>query len=218
MKASVARQPDAFQQRLEAVRLQARSCTNCDLYANATQTVFGEGPVAASMLLVGEQPGDQEDEAGVPFVGPAGVVLDKALEAAGIDRSQVYVTNAVKHFKWIPRGKKRIHQRPNVRQVRACLPWLESEIELVQPDVLVCLGAVAAQALLGPKFLVTQQRGKPVESPLARTVMATIHPSSILRQADSEARREAFDSLVADLKVAARYANEREPLLSKRLS
>ena len=213
MKAPVARQPDAFQQRLEAVRLQARSCTNCDLYANATQTVFGEGPIAASMLLVGEQPGDQEDEAGVPFVGPAGGVLDKALDAAGIDRGEVYVTNAVKHFKWIPRGKKRIHQRPNVRQVRACLPWLESEIELVQPDVLVCLGAVAAQALLGPKFLVTQQRGKPVESPLARTVMATIHPSSILRQADSEARREAFDSLVADLKVAARLANEKEPLL-----
>jgi DNA polymerase len=206
MKAPVARQPDALQQRLEAVRLQARSCTNCDLYANATQTVFGEGPMAASMLLVGEQPGDQEDEAGVPFVGPAGVVLDKALDAAGIDQGQVYVTNAVKHFRWIPRGKKRIHQRPNVRQVRACLPWLETEIELVQPDVLVCLGAVAAQALLGPKFLVTQQRGKPVESPLARTVMATIHPSSVLRQADSEARREAFDSLVADLKAAARYA------------
>src|SRR5688500_15867022 len=208
MKAPVARQPDAFQQRLETVRLQARSCTNCDLYANATQTVFGEGPIAASMLIVGEQPGDQEDEAGVPFVGPAGVVLDKALDAAGIDRGEVYVTNAVRHFKWIPRGKKRIHQRPNVRQVRACLPGLESEIELIQPDVLVCLGAVAAQALLGPKFLVTQQRGKPVESPLARTVIATIHPSSILRQADSEARREAFDSLVADLKVAARYASE----------
>lgn len=218
MKARVERQPEAPQQRLEAVRLQARSCTNCDLYANATQTVFGEGPAGATMLLVGEQPGDQEDEAGLPFVGPAGGVLDRALEAAGIDRGEVYVTNAVKHFKWIPRGKKRIHQRPNVRQIRACLPWLENEIELVEPGVLVCMGAVAAQALLGPKFLVTQQRGKPVESPLARTVIATIHPSSILRQIDSEARREAFDSLVDDLKVAARYANETQPHLSKRLS
>ena len=207
--------PDNAATRLEAVRLQALSCTNCDLYENATQTVFGTGPAVPRMFLVGEQPGDQEDEAGEPFVGPAGRLLDEALAEAGIAREDVYLTNAVKHFKWIPRGKRRIHQKPNVRQIRACLPWLETELELVRPDVLVCLGAVAAQALLGPKFRVTGQRGKPIESPLADTVLATVHPSSILRQADSAARREAFDSFVADLTVAARHA--REPLLAKRL-
>lgn len=143
-------------------------------------------------------------------------MLDDALVAARIDRAEVYLTNAVKHFKWIPRGKRRIHQRPNVRQIRACLPWLEQEIGLIEPEVLVCLGAVAAQALLGPKFRVTEGRGKPVESPLARTVIATVHPSSILRQTDSEARREAFDELVRDLTVAASY--NKEPLLAKRLS
>ena len=159
------------------------------------------------MLLVGEQPGDQEDQEGRPFVGPAGGVLDRALEAAGIERSGVYVTNAVKHFKWVPKGKRRIHQRPNVRQMRACLPWLETEIELVEPAVLVCMGSVAAQSLLGTGFKVTEQRGVPIESPLARTVIATIHPSAILRQADATLRREAFEGLVADLKVAARYVN-----------
>ncbi len=208
--------PAESEGKLEAVRLQARSCTNCDLYANATQTVFGAGPATATMVLVGEQPGDQEDEAGLPFVGPAGGVLDKALEAAGIDRGNVYVTNAVKHFKWVPRGKRRIHQRPNVRQIRACLPWLEQELELVEPRVLVAMGAVAAQALLGSDFKVTEHHGRPVESPLAPTVIATVHPSSILRQIDATARHEAFEGFVADLKEAARY--EKGPLLAERPS
>lgn len=205
--------PDA--QELRAAALAARSCTNCDLYGNATQTVFGEGPAQARIVLVGEQPGDQEDIEGHPFVGPAGGVLDRALGEAGIDRSEVYVTNTVKHFKWVPKGKRRIHQRPNARQIRACLPWLETEIELVEPEVLVCMGAVAAQALLGASFKVTEQRGVPVESPLAPTVLATIHPSAILRQLDSEARREAFAGFVADLEVAATYA--KEPPVSGRL-
>src|SRR6195256_2980331 len=161
---------------LEDLRRAAAKCTNCDLYARATQTVFGEGADDADLVLVGEQPGDQEDLAGHPFVGPAGRILDRGLEAAGIDRSTVYVTNVVKHFKWTPRGKRRIHQRPNAEEIAACKPWLEAELESVKPSMLLCLGATAAQALLGRDFRVTKDRGRLVDSPLAPMVMATVHP------------------------------------------
>lgn len=176
-------------------------CHGCDLWREATQTVFGEGKPSAEVMFVGEQPGDQEDQQGKPFVGPAGRLLDQALEEVGIDRTKVYVTNAVKHFKWQPRGKRRIHQKPNSAELAACRPWLDAEIDVVKPRVLVCLGATAAQSLLGRQFRVTKQRGEPVDSPLAETVIATIHPSAILRAEDRDAEYEGF---VDDLrKIAA---------------
>jgi DNA polymerase len=174
------------------------------LYRRGTQTVFGEGPRKAAVMLVGEQPGDAEDLAGHPFVGPAGKLLDEALEQAGIDRSTIYVTNVVKHFKWEPRGKRRIHAKPNAGEISACRPWLETEIALVKPHVLICLGATAAQALLGKSFKVSKQRGELVESTLAPVVSATVHPSSILRAPDVAARREEMRRFVKDLKRIAR--------------
>jgi uracil-DNA glycosylase len=185
---------------LKAVREAAATCTNCDLYKNATQTVFGEGSPDAEIVLVGEQPGDQEDLAGKPFVGPAGRLLDTALDEAGIDRKLAYVTNVVKHFKWQPRGKRRIHQKPNAAEIAACRPWLDAELALLKPKVLVCLGATAAQALLGRQFRVSKDRGVPVESDLAPVVMATVHPSSILRSDDREAEMAKF---VEDLRRVA---------------
>jgi DNA polymerase len=185
---------------LKAVREAAAHCTACDLYKNATQTVFGEGSPQAEIIFVGEQPGDQEDLAGKPFVGPAGRLLDKALEEAGIDRKLAYVTNVVKHFKWQPRGKRRIHQKPNAAEIAACRPWLDAELALVKPKVLVCLGATAAQALIGRQFRVSKDRGVPVESDLAPVVMATVHPSSILRSDDREAEMAMF---VEDLRRVA---------------
>jgi DNA polymerase len=188
---------------LETVRDVASGCKACDLYKRGTQTVFGEGPKRARIMLVGEQPGDAEDIAGHPFVGPAGKLLDRALEDAGIDRRIVYVTNVVKHFKWEPRGKRRIHAKPNAGEISACRPWLETEIALVKPRVLVCLGATAAQALLGKSFKVSKQRGEFVDSSLAPLVTATVHPSSILRAPDDEARREEMKRFVSDLKKVA---------------
>jgi len=189
---------------LPGVREIAAGCKACDLYKGGTQTVFGEGPPKAELMLVGEQPGDAEDLAGHPFVGPAGRLLDTALEEAGIDRSQVYVTNVVKHFKWEPRGKRRIHAKPNAAEIGACRVWLDVEIALVKPRVLVCLGATAAQALLGKSFKVSQQRGTVVPSPLAPIVSATVHPSSILRAPDDETRREEMRRFVKDLRTIAR--------------
>ncbi len=185
---------------LESLRQAAKLCHGCDLWRNATQTVFGEGPEDAELMFVGEQPGDQEDTLGRPFVGPAGRIFDQAVEQVGIDRSRVYVTNAVKHFKWQPRGKRRIHQKPNAAELAACRPWLDAELAVVEPSVLVCLGATAAQALLGRAFRVTKQRGAPVDSPLAEVVIATIHPSAILRAEDRDAEYAAF---VADLERVA---------------
>jgi DNA polymerase len=191
---------------INKVRETARECRACHLYRNATQTVFGEGPRQAEVMLVGEQPGDAEDLAGHPFVGPAGKLLDRALAEAGIDRKVVYVTNVVKHFKFEPRGKRRIHAKPNGAEIAACRPWLETEIALVKPRLLVCLGATAAQALLGKAFKVSQQRGRFVEAPLAPRVTATVHPSSILRAPDDESRRAEMARFVADLRGAARGA------------
>jgi DNA polymerase len=181
----------------------AAGCRACDLWQRGTQTVFGEGARASRIVLVGEQPGNDEDLAGRPFVGPAGKLLDRALEDAGIDRNLAYVTNVVKHFKWEPRGKRRIHAKPNAVEIAACLPWLQAELELVKPRVLVCLGATAAQALLGRQFRVTKSRGQFVESPLAEHVMATVHPSSILRAPDPETRRSEMAGFVEDLRKAA---------------
>ncbi len=189
---------------LPSVRAVAAGCKACDLYKRGTQTVFGEGPRRAPVMLVGEQPGDAEDVAGHPFVGPAGKLLDTALKQAGIDRRQTYVTNVVKHFKWEPRGKRRIHAKPNATEIAACRPWLETEIALVKPHVLICLGATAAQALLGRSFKVSKQRGEVVESTLAPIVTATVHPSSILRAPDEETRREEMRHFVQDLKKIAR--------------
>jgi DNA polymerase len=186
---------------LPGLREAAAGCRGCHLWENATQTVFGEGARAADVMLVGEQPGDQEDLAGKPFVGPAGRLLDKALEEAGIDRRQAYVTNVVKHFKWQPRGKRRIHQKPNWSEMAACRPWLEAELEVVEPDVVVCLGATAAQALIGRDFRVSRQRGELVDSPLARYVLATVHPSSILRQRDDASREAEYAAFVEDLRA-----------------
>jgi uracil-DNA glycosylase family protein len=188
---------------LKKLREAAAGCTACPLHETGTQTVFGEGATKARVVFVGEQPGDQEDQQGKPFVGPAGKLLDKALEDAGIDRSQVYVTNVVKHFKWQARGKRRIHQKPNWSEIAACRPWLEAELEVIEPRVLVCLGATAAQALLGRDFRVSRQRGELVESDLAENVVATVHPSSILR-ADAETRDLEYRGLVRDLEVVAR--------------
>ena len=187
---------------LPALQEAAAGCRGCHLWQVGTQTVFGEGDAGANALFVGEQPGDQEDRAGKPFVGPAGRVFDEALQAAGIDRSSVYVTNAVKHFKWQARGKRRIHQKPNWTEMTACRPWLEAELEVVKPRVLVLLGATAAQTLLGREFRVTQHRGELLESDLAEAVTATVHPSSILR-GEPEDREANFAAFVDDLRVVA---------------
>ena len=193
---------------LAEVRAAACECTACHLYKHATQTVFGEGPSGAPIMLVGEQPGDYEDVAGKPFVGPAGKIMDQALEEAGIDRSHVYVTNAVKHFKWEPRGKRRIHKKPNSREIAACRPWLEAEVRLVKPTLLVCLGATAAQAIFGPSFRVTRERGKVLSSKFAPKVLATVHPSSLLRQPDEESRQREYKRFVLDLRAAVRAASD----------
>src|SRR3954447_15194548 len=185
---------------LKKLKEAAAGCTACPLHETGTQTVFGEGSTKARVVFVGEQPGDQEDLQGKPFVGPAGKLLDKALEDAGIDRSQVYVTNVVKHFKWQARGKRRIHQKPTWSEIAACRPWLEAELDVIEPRVLVCLGATAAQALLGRDFRVSRQRGELVESPLAPKAIATVHPSSILRAEDREAQ---FREFVRDLEKVA---------------
>ena len=191
-----------------AVRDAAKDCKACHLYKRATQTVFGEGPKGATMMLVGEQPGDYEDVAGKPFVGPAGKIMDRALEEAGIDRSQVYVTNAVKHFKWEPRGKRRIHQKPNSREIAACSPWLEAELRIVKPKLVVAMGATAAQTIFGPSFRVTRERGKVLSSKLAPRVLATVHPSSLLRQPDEASREREYKHFVSDLRAALRAAGE----------
>lgn len=193
---------------IETLRRAAAGCQGCDLFRNATQTVFGEGPDQADVVLVGEQPGDKEDVVGEPFVGPAGQLLDRALVRAGIDRSQAYVTNIVKHFKWKPAGKRRLHQKPNAAEVAACKPWLEAEVGALSPRVVVCLGATAAQGLLGRQFRVTQQRGELIESPEGWLVTATVHPSSILRAQDEYAREAEFEGLVRDLGGVARLLAE----------
>jgi uracil-DNA glycosylase family protein len=190
---------------VDRLREAASGCKGCDLWANATQTVFGEGAEHAKLMLVGEQPGDREDIEGKPFVGPAGHLLDTALERAGIPRADAYLTNVVKHFKWVRRGKRRLHEKPNSQEVRACRPWLDAEVEVVQPRLVVLLGATAAQAVLGPTVRVTQQRGKVVSTPLGVQGLATVHPSSILRAPDDKTRREAMDAFVDDLRVAARF-------------
>jgi len=189
---------------LPKLREAAAGCKACDLWKTGTQTVFGEGLKSAEIVFVGEQPGDKEDLAGKPFVGPAGRVFDEGLVAAGIDRRLAYVTNAVKHFKWEARGKRRIHQKPSAAELAACRPWLDAELEAVRPNVLVLMGATAAQALLGGQFRVTKDRGRPVDSDLARFVLATVHPSSILRQRTDEERATAMADFVADLKVVAK--------------
>lgn len=186
---------------LERLRREARSCRDCPLWKNATQTVFGAGDAHARVMLVGEQPGDEEDRKGLPFVGPAGRLLDRALEEAGIDRSTLYVTNAVKHFKWTPRGKRRLHKTPAQREVDACRQWLEREIRAVRPRAIVCLGATAAKSLLGRGFKVSISRGKPVASPHAALVFATYHPSALLRLRSAEEKEKAFRQLVDDLSL-----------------
>jgi uracil-DNA glycosylase len=191
-----------LQRSLDSLRQAAADCKGCDLWRTGTQTVFGEGPEQQTdVVFVGEQPGNQEDRTGHPFVGPAGRVLDQALQEVGIDRGRVYVTNAVKHFKWVPKGKARIHAKPNAREIRACGPWLHAELETVRPTVIVCLGATAAQALLGPTFRVTRQRGQPIEgTDLAPYVIATVHPASILRAQDDESHDREMQAFVDDLR------------------
>ena len=193
---------------LDKLKEAAAGCTACPLHERGTQTVFGEGWEGSRVMLIGEQPGDQEDLRGRPFVGPAGQLLDWALEKAGIDRSLAYVTNVVKHFKWVPRGKRRIHSKPSSMEIRACLPWLEAEIEVVKPEIVVCLGATAAQALLGSTFRVTQERGRFVRSNLASYVMATVHPSSLLRIEDEAARKTAIREFVRELRKVADVIGE----------
>jgi uracil-DNA glycosylase family protein len=190
---------------LPRLRQAAASCTACPLYRNATQTVFGEGPEQAPLMLVGEQPGDVEDLAGHPFVGPAGRLLDECLAAAGIDRTHAYVTNAVKHFKWAPRGRRRIHEKPAAAEIAACFPWLEAEITAVAPRVLVALGATAAQALFGRGFRVTRDRGRVIDSPWAPRVLATVHPSALLRAPDAETRHRETERFIADLRQVATF-------------
>jgi DNA polymerase len=189
---------------LKALSAASHECRGCDLYKAATQVVFGAGPKGARVMFVGEQPGDQEDRQGEPFVGPAGALLDKALAEAGIPRDRVYVTNAVKHFKWEPRGKRRIHKKPRASEVKACRPWLEAELRAVKPTVVVCLGATAAQSMLGAGFRLMQQRGQVVSGVGGERVVATIHPSAVLRAPDAEGRKAAYEMLVSDLKVAAK--------------
>ena len=193
---------------LRSVAAAAKDCRGCGLWSRATGTVFGEGPRTARVIFVGEQPGDKEDLTGHPFVGPAGRVLDEALTQAGIDRGRVYVTNAVKHFKWRASGKRRLHEKPNTAEIAACQFWLELELRLVKADIVVALGATAAQALLGRAFRVTKARGKLVSSPLASRVIATVHPSSILRAPDDEARHAEMRAFVRDLKLVARRLSE----------
>ena len=188
---------------LSSLKAAAADCQACDLWKKGTQTVFGDGSRRSNVLFVGEQPGNEEDLTGKPFVGPAGKLFDNALEAAGIDRKQTYVTNVVKHFKWEPRGKRRIHKKPNAIEIAACRPWLEAEIAVVKPEVILALGATAAQALLGPQFRVTKQRGQFIESTLAPYIMATVHPSSILRAPDDETRHEEKRKFIDDLKKVA---------------
>jgi DNA polymerase len=188
---------------IKAFREAAADCQACDLWERGTQTVFGEGARRAEVIFVGEQPGNEEDLSGKPFVGPAGRLLDDALIEVGIDRTQTYVTNVVKHFKWEPRGKRRIHKKPNATEIAACRPWLEAEIGLVKPKVIVCLGATAAQALLGPRFKVSKQRGQFIESTLAPYIVATVHPSSILRAPDDETRHLEKRRFIDDLKKVA---------------
>jgi uracil-DNA glycosylase family protein len=188
---------------LPRMREAVQACRACELWHDTTQAVFGQGPARAEAMLVGEQPGDREDREGAPFVGPAGALLDRALREAGIAREQVYLTNVVKHFRFRQRGKRRIHQRPDSEHIAACRPWLEAELAVVRPRVLVCLGAVAAQALLGRQVRVTRDRGEPIESSLAEYVTVTVHPSSILRAGDDEGRREAFRDFVRDLERVA---------------
>jgi len=195
---------------LSSLRKAAADCKACDLWERGTQTVFGEGPAHARIFLIGEQPGNDEDLKGRPFVGPAGRLLDKAPEEVGIDRTEAYVTNVVKHFKWEPRGKLRIHKKPNSQEIEACRPWLEAEISVVQPQAIMLLGSTAAQALLGRQFRVTKQRGVPIESPLARYVMATVHPSSILRAPDGETREAEYRKFVNDLKKLVRLLEKGE--------
>jgi uracil-DNA glycosylase len=200
----VAAAPVPETRNLPKLRQAAEGCKACDLWKTGTQTVFGEGAKSAAIVFVGEQPGDKEDLAGKPFVGPAGRVFDEGLAAAGIDRRLAYITNAVKHFKWEARGKRRIHQKPNAAELAACRPWLDAELEAVRPNVLVLMGATAAQALLGRQFRVTKDRGRPVDSDLAPYVLATVHPSSILRQRTDEERSAAMADFVADLKIVAK--------------
>jgi len=188
---------------IDALREAAAGCRGCDLWEAATQTVFGEGAARARLMLVGEQPGDREDVEGKPFVGPAGRILDEGMEAAGVPRSAVYLTNVVKHFRWVRRGKRRLHEKPNTQQVRACRPWLDAELEAVRPRLLVLLGATAAQSVLGPAFRVTQHRGKVIPTPLGVPAVATVHPSSILRAPDDASREEAMAAFVADLRSVA---------------
>ncbi|MBZ5493746.1 MAG: UdgX family uracil-DNA binding protein [Acidobacteriia bacterium] len=194
---------------LPALRIAAAGCKACDLWKMGTQTVFGEGRANARVMMVGEQPGDKEDLQGKPFVGPAGIVLDKALAASGIERKDVYVTNIVKHFKWEPRGKRRLHKKPNALEISACRPWLQAEINVVKPEVVVLLGATAAQGVLGNQFRVTRQRGQWVQSNIAPLVMATVHPSSILRAPDDDSRHEEMRKFVADLKTVANQIQKR---------
>jgi uracil-DNA glycosylase len=194
---------------LITLRKAAKTCKACPLWLRGTQTVFGEGSAHAQVLFVGEQPGDKEDLEGRPFVGPAGAVLDKALDEAGIDRNLVYVSNAVKHFKWEPRGKRRIHKKPNAMEIAACRPWLDAEIEAVKPEVIVCLGATAAQALLGKQFRVTKSRGEIIESE-GKTMLATVHPSSILRAPDDETRRIEREKFVEDLRALNNYLRRKK--------
>ncbi len=189
---------------LPALKKASSGCRACDLWERGTQTVFGNGLVTAGLVLVGEQPGNEEDLEGLPFVGPAGRVLDKALEAAGIERNDAYVTNVVKHFKWVPKGKLRLHQKPNAREIGACLPWLEAEIDLIRPEVLVAMGATAAQGIFGKDVRVTRDRGRFIPSSLAQYVTVTVHPSSILRSRTDEERRAAMAGFVEDLKIVAK--------------
>jgi uracil-DNA glycosylase family protein len=196
---------------LASLKEAANACQGCDLYRDATQVVFGEGRARVAILMVGEQPGDREDQLGRPFVGPAGQLLDQCLESSGIDRSEVYVTNAVKHFKWEPRGKIRLHKKPNSFEIAACRPWLEMEIAAVQPQIIVCLGATAAQDLLGAQFRLTRHRGEVFPTKFG-PVTATIHPSAILRMPEPEAKEAEIASLVNDLKVAAGHATARKTL------
>jgi uracil-DNA glycosylase len=189
---------------LESLRVAARSCEGCDLYKNATQTVFGEGAKNASIVLIGEQPGDMEDRQGHPFVGPAGRMLDKALAEARIQRDEVYITNAVKHFRWIQRGKRRLHQKPAIRQVTACKPWLQSELEVIHPKVVICLGATAAQSILDRVVPIGQQRGKFFDGTHGEAVFITIHPSSIFRHREKSEREEEYRHFVADMRLVQR--------------
>jgi len=193
-----------------SLRNAAQGCQGCDIYKHATQAVFGEGSLRPTVMFVGEQPGDEEDLSGHPFVGPAGRLFNKALEDAGIDRDKTYVTNAVKHFKWKPQGKRRLHEKAKASEIEACLPWLAAELEVIAPKILVCLGATAAQALLGKDFRVTRERGRWLASPMAERVLATVHPSSILRAYDERVRVEQYGMFIDDLRVVTEFLNKGE--------